>query len=1171
MRFVAVLWLVALVFLSTLANRAEAASAFQAAGAAVSGTGTVSPAWPAHAVNDIALLFVESAGGELAPLNTPAGFAAVANSPQVTGAGTAGTRITVFWARATSTTMATPTVGDPGNHVYAQIITYRGVATTANPWDVTGGGVKAAASGAVTVTGVTTTVANTLIVQAVARDNDSAAAAFSAITNTALSGITLRSDAGTASGNGGGFAVWDGIHVVPSAIGDTTANVTNSINAFLTIALRPATQPPAPACAPPANIPAGVTVTCQCDSFGRATLNPSTIFNSNWIASVSPSDPTGQPAYLNTGTGLLRLTEDSNDNAKAATVPGIYPATGNYISVEFQHFAYDGSGADGIAVTLSDYSVPAVPGAFGGSLGYAQKNAASCALPGGCPGFAGGWIGVAIDEFGNFQNPSEGRIGGPGQRVDSISIRGSGTGLTGYNWMAGTAANLVPQIDNTGSNTPAPGHYYQVIVDARNEPTSTSVTVNRDTAGAGTYTPLINVPDVYAAATGQGFTQAAVPANWQISFTGSTGGATNIHEIGGVRICAQTSAPPSGGTASGFNAIDGAYATAPATPAVQNFLTGHIYMKLAGSPFRLWVAALNNNQILTTYAAGAPRNVTVKLVDNSDNGCVLDSTQPGYCSAACAAKPAVTGGSQTLTFTAADAGKKQSADFTLNTSYRNLAAIIADGTTTACSTDAFSVRPVSIASVTSSNATQAGTSGPPIFKAGSDNFSLTATTTGIGTFPSGYTGVLKINNAAVQAVAPATFVGAVAPTTFPAATSATPSSTATGATFTYSEVGAFNFRGYNPATDATSPRGVYDGVAASECAAPVTPAQCDILRAATWTGIDSISSKNDCVANNYSNTLAAGKYGCNFGIIVNTAGVGRFTPAYFDVVRTHGCAAGNFTYAGVLPVPPAGQPGQPFSVTATAFNAFGVTTQNYHSAYGLAKDTTISNAGNATGFGNNVLTAATGAMGFTNGVATTNTIHYSFATKETAPLTLNLRATDTDGVSSVGHIEQTTQARSGRIAIQNAFGSELVDLNAPMRIQYYESSAAGFTTNVSDNCTAVSLALSNYQGNLAAGETCVHDTGNPGLSTQGCAPAGPATRQFREAPVAGFNGDFNLWLRAPGNGNDGSVDIGADLSALPWLRFDWDGNGANDNDPVGRATFGNFRGNPRHIYLRERY
>ena len=103
--------------------------------------------------------------------------------------------------------------------------------------------------------------------------------------------------------------------------------------------------------------------------------------------------------------------------------------------------------------------------------------------------------------------------------------------------------------------------------------------------------------------------------------------------------------------------------------------------------------------------------------------------------------------------------------------------------------------------------------------------------------------------------------------------------------------------------------------------------------------------------------------------------------------------------------------------------------------------------------------------------------------------------------------------------------------------------------------------------NLAAGETCVQDTGNPGASGQGCAAAGPIAERF-DATHA-LSGSFNLYLRAPGAGNDGSVDVSADLSAIPWLRHDWTGGGPAD--PTGRATFGLYRGNDRQIYIRELY
>lgn len=1299
-----------------------AAPIFQAAGTAVNGTGAVSPAWPTHAIDDVALLIVESAGGEAVTLSSnTAGFALVSNSPQATGVGTAGTRITVFWARATSAAMAAPTVADPGNHVYAQILTYRGVIDTGDPWDVTSGGVKAVASSNVTVTGINTTVVDTRVVQIVARDNDSAAAAFSAITNANLTGITVRSDAGATSGNGGGFAVWDGVKATTTTgTGNTTATVTSSINAFLTIALKP--QPPTvtsinrasanpsyagdavswtvlfsesvtgvnaadftlvagggvtgasitsvtgsgttwtvtansgtsagtlglnlvdddsiasmggtplggtgagngnftgqvynispPFCSPPANAPAGVTLDCVCDRFGRASLNPSTIYGSNWI--VSTSDATGIVPYINGTTGLLRLTENTGNNAKAATVPGIFPAAGNYISVEFQHFAYGGSGADGIAVTLSDYAVTAVPGAFGGSLGYAQKTPPAVAAN--VPGFAGGWVGIGIDEFGNYQNPTEGRIGGPGARVDSVAVRGSGSGVTGYNWIAGTTT-LAPGIDNTGSATPAPGYIYQVIVDARNEPTSTSVSVNRNT-GAG-YVNIINVPNVYTAATAQGFTQAPVPDNWQISFTGSTGGATNVHEIGGLRVCAETVAPPSGGTASGFNAIDEAYGTPPSGPAVQSFLTGHIYLKLVGVPFRLNVAALNNNQILTTYAAGGARNVTVKLVDNSDNACVLDSTQANYCSAACVAKSAVAGGSQTLTFVAADAGKKQSANFTLNTAYKQLAAIISDGTTTACSTDAFAVRPTSVASVTSSNATNTGTGGTPIFKAGADNFSLTATTTGIAGNASGYTGVLKINSAALQVASPATVAGSITPTSFPAATPGTPSSTAIGSTFTYSEVGGFQFRGYNPASDTTSPRGVYEGVSSATECATLTAGQCDALRAATWMGIDSITSKGDCIQNSYSNTKDVnGKYGCSFGLLADSAVFGRFVPNHYALVAAPTLTLTNRSSLSCLPSSNFTYLGEPFRLTnfqLQALNATNAITRNYVGA--LAKlDVTDGNSfgvltGTAAlntqpGGSSRISVSASGTNAWQTGASagTTNTLSLDITVaRKTGPVagdndpdgaftgvevgiapadgdgvTLAASAMNRDWAAPAGNDHQlfsSTNLRYGRLALLNGYGSELTPIPNPiaaapflMQAQYYDTNT-GFVRNVDDDCTAVPLAQLSLRS-----------------AVEGVAPAaaivatnpirvkGPVTTQASLATATMVDGNAGLSFSAPGVGGDGFVDVQAAVLNFPWLRYDWDGdnnyNEATGDDPKARITFGVYKGSPRHIYLRERY
>jgi MSHA biogenesis protein MshQ len=189
------------------------------------------------------------------------------------------------------------------------------------------------------------------------------------------------------------------------------------------------------------------------------------------------------------------------------------------------------------------------------------------------------------------------------------------------------------------------------------------------------------------------------------------------------------------------------------------------------------------------------------------------------------------------------------------------------------------------------------------------------------------------------------------------------------------------------------------------------------------------------------------------------------------------------------------------------------------------------------------------------------------AAKDTVPLTLTLRAEDTDTVSSSGYTEETAEIRSGRIKILNSYGSELVDLPMPMRVEYYTTD--GWVANTADTCSSITLNATNFQRNLQSGETCVLEETPPnppcGISGQGC--AGLVTQCYRQFQSGG---GYNLNLKAAGAANEGSVDVSADLSTKAWLRYDWDDNGSLD-DPTGRATFGLYRGSPTHIYQRQRY
>lgn len=1022
-----------------------------------------------------------------------------------------------------------------------------------------------------------------------------------AITGVSGSGTSWTVTASTGAGTGTlGLNLVDDDSIRDLAnnrLGGTGAGNGNSTGQVYDITAAP--------CDPPSNIPAGVAVSCVCDNFNRASLDPSTIFGQNWITSMS--DGTGVLPSIANST-VLRLTDNTGNKAKAATVPAAFPAAGNYISVEFLHYAYNGSGADGIAVTLSDYNVPAVPGAYGGSLGYAQQT--------NIDGFAGGWIGVALDEYGNYQNPTEGRQGGPGFRADSVGIRGSGSGRgTGqYPWVAGTAANLTPGIDNAGSTTRAPGHRYQIVVDARNAgaaPAQTLVAVRRDTGGTGTnYTSLIDPFNIYTANPAQ----APVPANWQISFTGSTGGSTNIHEIDSLRICASTIVPPNGGVAAGFAVIDEAYGT-PAIP-VTNYLQGRIYTKLAGRAFRLNIAAINGGQIQTGYVLGsATKNVNVKLVDNSDGACVLNSTQANYCSAACQAKTAVPGGTQTLTFTSGNAGQRQSTDFTVPGAWSNLVALVSDGTSInpngvwACSTDAFAVRPLAFDTPSTTVATNSALTGTPSLRAGSDTFDLTVRTTTDGY--AGAAAIPTINPAAVQPTVSTWSTGSITPSVFPAATSPGTDSGATGNTFTYSEVGTFRFLGYDPAINTSSPRGIYDS---------------------TWTAVDQSS---DCIPNSYANTrdttgsyasnpTTYGKFGCLFGLATNSAYFGRFIPDRFTLTTasvTPSCTGTtrNFTYMG--------QPRLGIAYRLEARNAADGVTRNYDATRMpgvapelVAEDQTAANQGCQL---NPRLTNPPTAS-WTAGVYNASTISASFTRPTTTPPVnldnsspaacttsrlqaagpfwgLDLGVLVNDGAAAMAGANMnaatagacsgtgcnairlgSTGVVLGRLNLLNAYGSDALPLLVPVRAEYWNGSL--WQLNTDDRCTT--LAATNLAvGNVTPASGSSLSVASAGLSMSPSATPATATMSggltnFRISPANRGAGSVDLVLNL-GTGVDSNVDWcgswsngpvagtgTAPSSDLSFLLGPWCGSAA-DRAPAARIRFGSPRA--PFIYLRERY
>ncbi|WP_341304370.1 DUF6701 domain-containing protein [Pseudomonas sp. TMP25] len=940
---------------------------------------------------------------------------------------------------------------------------------------------------------------------------------------------------------------------------------------------------------------------CFSDSFNNPTLS------ADWAVASR-----GNTAFTPTVSNQrLRLTSNQGNVATASTLQRLFPAAGNFIQIEFKHYAYGGSGADGMAVVLSDASVAPQPGAFGGPLGYGTRGDAAN------PGFVGGWLGVGIDEFGNFS--TEGGLGGPGQRIDSVAIRGSSVSpyTAGYRYIAGTPADLSPGIDISGT-TPGPGHTYRITVDGRFT-SQALVTVERNSGSGFVVLPNLNAVNVLAAAN----SQAALPADFYLSLTGSTGGSTNFHELDDLQICASTIKPLAqqidhfefsyAGSALTCNpqpvtiraCLNSSCSTlftdpvsvtlnpasywsavAPATGSgnVINFSGGTAQARWSittpstvslgvqtstPSTKPLSVPICSTTGCRITYAdsglllqvpnmlAAKPTAATISAVRKSDNAlqCVpafanvtrnINFTS-AYSNPATGTQPVVVNGSSvsgtpvsmSLDFDATgnaplvvrydDAGQ-----MTLNARYTGNNTN-ADPGLTLTGSDLFVSKPYglclqtdSICSSADENCAvlpgiRAGDSFPLRVRAvgwQADGEALTAAQlcTGNITTPNFiHSGILL--SSAVQAPAGGAN-GAMSPPIYAHALG-----TQTTSNTSISEVGVFTII-------ATPPTGGYlDG--------------------------ETVSGGSSALA-------------------------GRFIPAYLGAVGsaslTPSCGSA-FSYQGQ---PLSFASTLPPSLAITGFNRAGGVTTNYdRGAFWKLAAPAVGSYSSFTG------KAALDARLASQGVATPSTTgagdgdgrrtyswsgeqllyqpgavpsddDYPFRAKVRQGFTAAM-LTDADGAcygSGSGCTDYSydfsdnpgSEVRLGRLRIGNAHGSELQSLSLPLVLESWQSTAGGsFQAEGLDTCTTSSVLgapdLFSYIGNLSANET------TPSLT----------------APVAGLG---RVQLSAPGNGNDGSVQVRFP-SAPSWLHYPW--NGAARQAAVGLASFGIYKGSPPLIFRREIY
>jgi len=141
-----------------------------------------------------------------------------------------------------------------------------------------------------------------------------------------------------------------------------------------------------------------------------------------------------------TGYGALRLTPAQNNQTGAILSNFTFPSNQG-LQVTFTTYTYGGSadgsaknGADGISFLLTDGSatMPTVAGGLGGSMGYSCSNGNDT-----YDGLANAYLGLGVDEFGNFLNSGDNTSSG----IYNTNNTTSGTTANGSNTFAQSTAN----------------------------------------------------------------------------------------------------------------------------------------------------------------------------------------------------------------------------------------------------------------------------------------------------------------------------------------------------------------------------------------------------------------------------------------------------------------------------------------------------------------------------------------------------------------------------------------------------------------------------------------------------------------------------------------------------------------------------------------------------------
>jgi len=393
------------------------------------------------------------------------------------------------------------------------------------------------------------------------------------------------------------------------------------------------------------------------------------------ITSATP-DPVGNGALRFTNGCISGSCGSGGHNQFGAIISGSSFASSAGVQVTFKTVTYrgdsggTGDGADGISFFLLNSQLTSTSGVttantpnigqYGGSLAYTCSNVNGNY---GYGGAVGAYIGLGIDEYGNFLNGVSNTLGETGStstggdntasggyyQPNRIGIRGAGN--ISWSWLnanypsyyptgSSAQAAAVQNTCKTGtlwnySNASSPVNTGTAVADYPAIPGAykvlSGVTIAKEySAGGltrGTATPILyklritsagllslnysfNGGAYQAVLTNQNITAyGALPSNLLFGFAGSTGGSSNIHEV----LCFKATAADTANSSATTNQTQSSRVTS-STQAYFSYYDPND-----------WTGRLTANAV----SSDAYGNLTISTVATWDGSCVLTGVHSG--------------------------------------------------------------------------------------------------------------------------------------------------------------------------------------------------------------------------------------------------------------------------------------------------------------------------------------------------------------------------------------------------------------------------------------------------------------------------------------------------------------------------------------------------------------